>query len=502
VTEQSRSVRVETPAGGSVVNRVHLLAVAAGTILVRWWFMVAFRVDSDEPQHLHVAWAWTRGLVQYRDVFDNHLPLLHLLLAPIMAVAPQSSEVFLFTRAAMMPVAIACAWLLYVFARPLYGERVAAVAALTFAVAPPWLAKSVEVRNDTLWMFFWLLALVLFLRPEKPSYFWGGVACAFSFLASIKFAPLFIAHLLAFATQRKKIPPVRDLLLFAAGAGIPVAVVAAVFAYLGALDEMLYATLFFNASTPIHPARRIAGVVIFALVATAIFVKGKHAPHLLLFALWYPSVLLAFWPILTPRDFLPLIPLFTLWVASRWRGAVLVPVVVAIIWSYVDARLWRGPDPSRGEFIDATMRITDPNDYVLDLKGDAVFRRRPIYYIYEDVGRALTEKGALPDHGPERAVATGCCVAIRDTPHLPPRTRAFLQRYFIGEGLLRVCGARPSGSTFEIGVPQTYAVVGGGRVTIDGTPYSGPRRLEAGTHTIASERPATVVWARAAKEWE
>jgi hypothetical protein len=495
-------VRGEIPAEAPIGNRAGLIGLVLGTIAARLWWMLAFRIDSDEPQHLHVAWAWTRGLVQYRDVFDNHLPLLHLLFAPVLAAAPHDSGVFLFTRAAIAPVAIACAWLLYLYAKPVYGQRIAAMAALTFSVAPPWLAKSVEVRNDTLWMFFWLLALVLLARPKGPSYFWSGVACALSFLASIKFAPLFIAHLLAFATQRQRIPPARDLAKFAAGAALPVAVVAGAFAYLGALDEMLYATLLFNASTPVHPARRLAGVIIFAFVAAAIFIKGKRAPHLLLFGLWYPSVLLAFWPILTPRDFLPLIPLICLAIAYRWRGAIVVPVLGALLYSYVDSRLWRGPDPARLEFIDAAVHATDPGDYVLDLKGDAVFRRRPIYYIYEDVGRALTEKGALPDEGPERIVAKGCCAAIRDTPHLPPRTRAFLDRYFIGDGLLRVCGTRVTGNTFEIAVPQTYAVLGGGRVTIDGIPYRGPRRLEAGRHTIASEGAATVVWSRAAKEWK
>ncbi|HYO75805.1 MAG TPA: glycosyltransferase family 39 protein, partial [Thermoanaerobaculia bacterium] len=351
-------------------ERLQLLAIAAVTVAVRCWFMVAFRVDSDEPQHLHVAWAWTQGLVQYRDVFDNHLPLLHLLFAPVMAIAPQSSDVFLFTRAAILPIAIGCGWLFYLFAKPLYGSRVAAVAALTFSVAPPWLAKSVEFRNDTLWMFFWLLALLLMARPKGPAYFWAGVACALSFLASIKFAPLFIAHLLAFATQRHTIPPARDLARFAAGAALPVAGVCLAMFAAGALDDMLYATLLFNASTPVHPARRIAGFVIFALVAAAIFIKGRRAPHLLLFALWYPSVLLAFWPILTPRDFLPLIPLFTLWIALRWRGAVAIPVAAAIIYSYLDSRLWRGPNPSRGAVIDAAVRLTGPDDYVLDLKGD------------------------------------------------------------------------------------------------------------------------------------
>ena len=43
--------------------------------------------DSDESQHLHVAWAWTQGLLPYRDVFDNHAPLFHLLHAPLVADA-------------------------------------------------------------------------------------------------------------------------------------------------------------------------------------------------------------------------------------------------------------------------------------------------------------------------------------------------------------------------------------------------------------------------------
>ena len=32
------------------------------------------RFDTDEPQHFHVAWAWLRGSLPHRDVFDNHPP--------------------------------------------------------------------------------------------------------------------------------------------------------------------------------------------------------------------------------------------------------------------------------------------------------------------------------------------------------------------------------------------------------------------------------------------
>src|SRR5947208_12458843 len=57
------------------VSRIEarLIAGLAGISLVlRAIAFFHYRFDSDEPQHLHVAWGWTAGLLQYRDVFDNH----------------------------------------------------------------------------------------------------------------------------------------------------------------------------------------------------------------------------------------------------------------------------------------------------------------------------------------------------------------------------------------------------------------------------------------------
>src|SRR6185503_6936199 len=107
---------------------------AAAAVAVRLLYTFLHRINSDEPQHLHVAWAWSRGLVQYRDVFDNHFPLLHLLFAPLMRVMPESSAVFVIARFAMLPIAIACSYFVYRIAEPLIGERKAAVAAIAFSV--------------------------------------------------------------------------------------------------------------------------------------------------------------------------------------------------------------------------------------------------------------------------------------------------------------------------------------------------------------------------------
>src|SRR5690349_1757114 len=42
-----------------------------------------YRINSDEPQHLHVMWALGEGRMPYRDVFDNHMPLFGALFAPV-----------------------------------------------------------------------------------------------------------------------------------------------------------------------------------------------------------------------------------------------------------------------------------------------------------------------------------------------------------------------------------------------------------------------------------
>ena len=494
-------------------ERLWLGIMAALAIAARIWLIFGFRIDSDEPQHLHVACGWTHGFLPYRDVFDNHLPLLHVLFAPVMALVPESSTAFTLMRLAIAPFAIACAWLLFLFARPWLGSRTAAVAALAFSVMPPWLPKSVEFRNDTLWIFFWLAGLALLTRRRGPAHLLAGIAFGLSLLASIKAVPLLLAHLLAIAVERRTIDThaaARTVL----GTAIPPLVCGLAAAAFGALDAMIYDTLLFNAAAPIPAARRIGGAVTFAVIGVITFYLARRRPrpgnigtHLGFFAFWYATLLLGFWPILTARDFLPLVPLAGLALAIALRDvpvrrALAAAVLGGIATALLYARVWRPADVTREEFVDQTVGLTAPGDYVLDLKGDAIFRRRPIYYIYEDVGRALTASGSLPDRGPEQIAATGCCAAMCDSPHLPPRTRAFLNQHFIGSGPLRVCGAEITGTAFDVAVPQTYAVETGApeQVRIDGTPYRGPRRLSAGRHTIdrGGNPRVTVLWWRAA----
>ncbi len=460
---------------------MRLLAITA--LAARIVFIFLWRIDSDEPQHLHIAWAWTRGLVQYRDVFDPHFPLLHLLFAPLLYIVPESSTALFVARLAILPFAVGCSWLLYKLAQPLIGDRGAAVAAIAFSVMPPWLPKSVEFRNDTLWIFFWLAALLFFNR-RRP--FLAGVMAALCILASVKALPLLAAHALA---ERRRPAGWPAAVL---GGAIPLLAVALFFAAQHALGEMLHQTLFFGTSIPVHPARRVGGALAFVAIAPVV-ARAKQC-HLAQVALFYPLLLLCFWPKITPREFLPLVVLAALAIGTI-RLAPAIAFAAALTLSVLYARLWRPADDARPRFLDQAVALTQRNEYVLDMKGDAVFRRRPVRWLYENVQHTLI------DRGPEEIAARRCCVAVRDADLIPPRTRAFLNRHFIDRGELRVCGAVAKDGAFTIAVPQTYAVMARdpSRVVLDGAPYRGPRFLAAGKHTlIAPEQDVTVIWWRAA----
>lgn len=80
------------------------LLLLPAVFAVRLAFVFHYRFDSDEPQHLHVVWGWTRGLRQYKDVFDNHMPLFHLVCAPVFQLVGERPDALIWMRMAMVPL--------------------------------------------------------------------------------------------------------------------------------------------------------------------------------------------------------------------------------------------------------------------------------------------------------------------------------------------------------------------------------------------------------------
>src|SRR5438093_9074504 len=132
-------------------ERVTILALALVSAALRAVAFFRYRFDSDESQHLHVTWGWTAGLLQYRDVFDNHAPLFHILTAPILAALGERDDILLYMRAPMLlPFAVVVATT-YILGRRLYSPAVGAWSALLLSLLPPFFLKSLEFRTDNLW---------------------------------------------------------------------------------------------------------------------------------------------------------------------------------------------------------------------------------------------------------------------------------------------------------------------------------------------------------------
>ena len=91
------------------------------------------------------------------------------------------------------------------------------------------------------------------------------------------------------------------------------------------------------------------------------------------------------------------------------------------------------------------LRLTRPDDYVMDAKGEMIFRRRPVYWALEDITIARMREGSIADDIADRLVATGTPVVIMD--RLPARDVAFVERNYVpicpSGGLICIAGQQP-----------------------------------------------------------
>src|SRR2546430_639769 len=143
------------------------------------------------------------------------------------------------------------------------------------------------------------------------------------------------------------------------------------------------------------------------------------------------------------------------------------------------------------------LHMTRPDEMLMDLKGETVYRPRPYYYIFEAIGRREMQRHMIPDNVPEAIVAKRCHVTQADGPFFSPRTQEFLRENFLDMGRLRAAGRLiPDDGGFTIAVTGEY-VIGNDRGetigTLDGAIYAGARQLEAGPHRFERRSAGEVV---------
>ena len=147
-------------AAGDNIHQVAGLFLLAALTAMKAVAACRYRFNTDETQHLHVIWGWTRGLIQYRDLFDNHPPLFHMLMAPLFRLFPERADIVVPMRLLMIPFYIASLVAIYRIGRALYSPRAAVWLAVVAGALPQFFFPGTEFRPDDLYAALWLWALV------------------------------------------------------------------------------------------------------------------------------------------------------------------------------------------------------------------------------------------------------------------------------------------------------------------------------------------------------
>ena len=523
-------------------------------ILLRVITIMHYRFGSDEPQHLHVVWGWARGFVQYRDLADNHMPLFHILFAPIYKLIGDRGTILYWMRIALQPLYMVAFWCTYRIGSLLFSRRVGVWAAILVGLSFDYAFCSVEFRTDNLWAPLWLLCTVVLLngalttRRALIAGFLMGLCFGVSMKTSLLLMSTLIGGLLTLVfVGRERLDigwgqVLGALTAFFAAALIVPATIIAAFALYGVWPQFRYWVFDHNVVPGLsnHPAW---SVIIFAVgfplvalgarrmvAATPETIVAARRSFVFVTAGFFFTALLSFWPFLSRQDYLPFYPLafvigtgavLTVWdrwtqhrnIAKIWR---VMPVpalfgVCQLLVALLVHPFWVDKAKLESDLLRTTLKLTEPGDFVFDRRGETVFRQRCFYPIIETFTKERIRRGLMADNTIQSCIDTRTCVAILPDD-MPLATFRFLEQNYLPIGnRLRVIGVLLHSSTdgkrfdFEIVIPASYKIiardVGTVMGVLDGERYEGKERfLSPGTHTFvqtSTGHDLVTFWAQA-----
>jgi hypothetical protein len=532
------------------------LGLAAALFLsllgLKWFYVRNQPWDSDEPQHLHVVWAWANGFLPYRDVFDNHSPIFQAISAPLFGFLGERPDIVMCMRWAMLPVDLVILFLLYQLGRTLFSRRIALWGTLIAAAFPDFYFKLGEYRPDLFWTALWLLLLNLLVEGALSArrLFVVGIVCGLAFTVSMKTAFLLLVLLIGgtvgwmlsqFLPKSKTDDPqpsprlIFNILSFLGGTLIFPVLVVGFFASQNALSQMYYCVIAHNLIPGEAPwyvllAHRMRDSRFWLFLATlgggwwlvrADENRSRARRRLFFLAVvgFYCTILFSFWPLVSKQDYIPFYPILSLTIAvplvrlaehlHSILPAYLTLACVAIgelVWLVSAHPPFKDFNRKNVQLIADTLRLTKPGETVLDAKGQTIFRPRPFFYVLEQITRERVEQGKLQDDTTKRLLAFKTAVVV-DAHWLTLQTAEFIDQNYISVGSLMALGkklAEDGGGKieFDISIPERYAIVdenGLAAGKLDGTPLEGSRELEPGHHEFVpatSPNSLVVLWAR------
>jgi hypothetical protein len=293
------------------------------------------------------------------------------------------------------------------------------------------------------------------------------------------------------------------------------------------LAHKIHPTLTIIIALPIilYTARRIIGATDSAgLAFRRVFILMVCTSYFLAFRI--------FWPVRSHDDDPPFYPLAavlasgallaasTRLISFNWNpGQILrrVPLPAFLAFGEIFVLIgmqpiWKDRTRQETDLLRNVLTLLKPGDYVLDCKGETVFRQRDVRAVYETVTKSAIQRGLILDNAPQRCVETHTCVVATTLIKTFPRdTSRFVRgNYLTVTNNLRIAGKelKPSATNgrrceFDVTIPASYEIISPNENvsgTLDGIPYNGARFLAAGSHTFESTSPSrglVLLWAQA-----
>ncbi len=530
--------------------------IAAGLLCLgtffKFWNVFLFRFNSDEPQHLHVVWAWTHGLVQYRDVFDNHMPLFQLLGAPILGLLGEHAADLYWMRLLMVPLYFLSLWCVYRIGTIAFSRRVGLWATLLASGISVYHFCSTEFRTDNVWTPLWFLCLIVFVGNPFAfrSFIVSGLLLGLCFGISMK-TTLILATMvsacgiaIALVGWRRLGLTLRQLAVGAAFFAVCMAVVPLLiigyFAARGVGSQFQYCVFAYNlepADTKIYlNLLWLVGGVPILIYVTRKFIRKETNPTVAfrqafvgLTCGMYFLLLYGVWRHITREDYLPLFPLVALVcvavlskvsdILSEWR---LMPrlllqfplqAIAACLVMILDLALRIPVTNDAAKEVNRVrdvLALTNPDDSVFDCKGETVFRKRSVRYVLETLTVDRIERGEIADELEEQSPEARARVAVI-SDEMPENGEKFLEANYltVGHGVM-VAGSRLNAAStadgtvrFHVAIPDRYEIITPDRPApglLDGIPAEGGRFLAVGEHSFVPAEPGpplAVLWAQA-----
>ncbi|WP_163328497.1 hypothetical protein GFV12_02730 [Desulfurobacterium thermolithotrophum] len=504
---------------------------------------ISFRIsyypfESDELQHLHVVYGWTQNLLQYKDVFDNHVPLFHILMAKlieILQIKPSQNFViyvrFIVFFLFFLPQLIIIYLLLKKGFKFSYLEIFWIICILTVIIPN----SDIATRPAPLYTFLFLLAIYIIsffdLKKRKVAFFLGlvnGVNAMVSLKTVILFVPPQLITLFIIRKfYNEKINLLSFFFYFLLGFSIFPLFISIYFVKLHDFNDMFYYTVKYNL-LPIKNNYLKRGLIFISIMAIYSYTiwKYKKTFRQTTFSFFSITLLsLAFliiYPERQSQTTMPIRLLVYLWLLIilvyffkkiRKENVKLLQIsmfFILFMYKSLHPNLFIDHNEQYKKSLALLLSLAGKNDYVMDAKGESIFWKRPYYYGLEEFTSMRLKKGLLKDKiVPELVKHNTHLIFLFDGgARFPRKDLTFIKNNYLPADKWVLIAGKKINKKFKVTIPGNYIIINqnGKKVKgiLNGNSYVGNKVfLSSGFYEFVpklKEKSVYIYWYKAYKK--